>query len=83
MRCRRIRSRRERLGDDPLLGRLVPVDVVDARVAGVARLEALDLDVAVVHQVAARHALDRLPPAAELVALGMGGGGPGEEQERA
>ncbi|PYM76662.1 MAG: hypothetical protein DME03_08545 [Candidatus Rokuibacteriota bacterium] len=57
--------------------------VVHARVACVPGLEALDLDVAVVDQIAAGHAPYGLEPAVEPVAGGIGSqaGGHDERQE--
>src|SRR5262249_3829095 len=77
-------ARREHLGGDPLLGRLLPVDVVHARVLRVPGLEALDLDVAVVHEIAAGHAPARLKPAAKRVTADVGPetGGDDEDEQR-
>src|SRR5262249_14395804 len=72
--------RRQILRGDPLLDRLVAVDIVDAGVADVARLEAFGLDVAVVDQIAARHAVERAPPSLELAIVGARAGR-GDEQE--
>jgi len=76
--------RREGLGGDPFLRGLVAVDVVDARVTRVAGLEALDLDVAVVDQVAAGHAAHGGETALQRVVGGIRAeAGRGQRQQQA
>jgi hypothetical protein len=78
-------GRREGVGGDPLLRRLVPVHVVDTRVTRIAGLEALDLDVAIVDEIAAGHALHGAASTVERIAGGIGseaGGGGRHEETR-
>src|SRR5215510_1883017 len=75
--------RGECLGGDPLLDRLVAVHIVDPRVLDVAGLEALRLDVAVVHKEAAGQAQDGVAAPVELALRGARAAGErGEEEQR-
>src|SRR4029453_4694501 len=68
--------RRDLLGGDPFLHRLVPVDVVDAWIPRVAGAETLHLDEAVVDEEAPGEAPDRGEPTlAQVLDVGQRRGG--------